>query len=199
MGLLVDKPKPGGSGTSNGGNAARRFFQNSPKSAEILGIKESLIQRCAVMLQVLSSGHEINTGEFDKYARETAKLLVAEFPWFYLPASIHKILIHGADVVSAAILPIGQLSEEAQEARNKDLKSIRERHSRTISRVKTNEDLNRQFLVTSDPHITNLRLLPKKKETKMNYEVRLLLEGITPNLENSGDDSTSDSEEENVS
>jgi hypothetical protein len=33
----------------------------------------------------------------------------------------HKILVHGTDIVSGVILPIGQLSEETREFRNKDL------------------------------------------------------------------------------
>jgi hypothetical protein len=37
-----------------------------------------------------------------------------------MPASGHKILVHAADIVSGAILPIRQLSEEVQESRNKD-------------------------------------------------------------------------------
>lgn len=31
-----------------------------------------------------------------------------------------KILIHGGLVVNSVLMPIGQMSEEAQEARNKD-------------------------------------------------------------------------------
>lgn len=58
-----------------------------------------------------------------------------------MPASVHKILLHGSSVISAALLPIGQMSEEAQEARNKDIKSIRENYSRKCSRIKTNEDI----------------------------------------------------------
>ena len=37
-----------------------------------------------------------------------------------MPATGHKILVHAADIVSGAILPIKQLSEKAQEYRNKD-------------------------------------------------------------------------------
>jgi hypothetical protein len=48
-----------------------------------------------------------------------------------------KILLHGSEIISAALLPIGQLSEEAQEARNKDLKTFRESFSRKISREET--------------------------------------------------------------
>ena len=49
-----------------------------------------------------------------------------------MPVTVHKILIHGAFVISNALLPIGQLSEEAQEARNKDFKRYREIHTRKL-------------------------------------------------------------------
>jgi hypothetical protein len=39
-----------------------------------------------------------------------------------LHAIVHKILVHGSDIVSGVILRIGQLSKETQESRNKDLK-----------------------------------------------------------------------------
>lgn len=34
-----------------------------------------------------------------------------------MPASVHKILFHGAIIIKNALLPIGQLSEEVIEAR----------------------------------------------------------------------------------
>jgi hypothetical protein len=39
-----------------------------------------------------------------------------------MPPTVHKLLIHGADIIENEVLPIGQLSEVAQEARNKDFK-----------------------------------------------------------------------------
>jgi hypothetical protein len=65
----------------------------------------------------------------------TARLNVDTYPWYYMPASVHKILIHGAIIITEAMLPIGQISEEAQESRNKDLKQFREFHARKMSRV----------------------------------------------------------------
>ena len=50
MGLLVDVPKPG-FGNTKDGNTSRRFFQN--------GI-DILINRFKVILEVISSGHEID-------------------------------------------------------------------------------------------------------------------------------------------
>jgi hypothetical protein len=55
---------------------------------------------------------------------DTAKLYIEHYNWYYMPASVHKILLHGADVIKHCLLPIGELSEEASEARNKQYKSF---------------------------------------------------------------------------
>ena len=52
--------------------------------------------------------------------------------------SVYKSLIHGLDIIQNAALPIGMMTEEAFESRNKDL------HSRKISK----EDLFKYFLPT---------------------------------------------------
>lgn len=80
-----------------------------------------------------------------------------------MPPSAHKVLIHGADLMNWFDLPIGFFSEEAQEARNKDFRKIREDHSRKNSRTNTNQDIMNWMLVASDPVITSLRtFIPKK-------------------------------------
>jgi len=63
---------------------------------------------------------KIDADKFDKYASETAKLYVDLYSWYYMPASVHKILIHGKNIIESFLFPIGDLSKEAQEARNKD-------------------------------------------------------------------------------
>ncbi|KAJ8892429.1 hypothetical protein PR048_005009 [Dryococelus australis] len=68
----------------------------------------------------LSCGYDIDTEGFRKYAFETAQIYVKRFIWFYMPTSVHKNLIHGSDVMDDMILPIGQLSEDVQEARHKE-------------------------------------------------------------------------------
>ena len=70
-----------------------------------------------------------------------------------MPASVHKLLIHGAEIVQYALLPIGQLSEEAQETRHKDFKRIRCENTRKYSRLATNEDILYKLFLTSDPYI----------------------------------------------
>lgn len=97
-----------GRGTTNDGNTARTFFRNAEKSAEITGVNINLIKRFKNILMVMASGQDINIDTFDEYGVQTVKLFVSLYPWFYMPSSVHKILIHGVDVIRFAILPIGK-------------------------------------------------------------------------------------------
>jgi len=106
MGLIVDQPKPG-FGSTNDGNTTRRFFENSSTSASITGVDEDFIKRFHVILQVISCGHEIDLIKFQDYALQTARNFVQLYPWFHMPTSVHKILIHGAQIINSSLLPIG--------------------------------------------------------------------------------------------
>ena len=53
-----------------------------------------------------------------------------------MPSSVHKILILGVDIKNNVSIPIGMMSEEAQESRNKDLRNFREHHMGKISNKK---------------------------------------------------------------
>lgn len=170
MGLIVDKPKPG-FGNTNDGNTARRFFRNPELSAEITGLDVTLIKKFDIILRTLSSGFDINLEKFRSFAQETRSLYLSLYSWYYMPATVHKILVHGADVIQSALLPIGQLSEEAQEARNKDCRRFREYNTRKQSRTATNRDLLNMLLITSDPVINGLRDVPKKKIGSLPSEV----------------------------
>ncbi|XP_011868998.1 PREDICTED: uncharacterized protein LOC105562616 [Vollenhovia emeryi] len=124
---------------------------------------------------------------FKQYALDTARLYVNEYPWYPMPASVHKILIHGSDVLSVSLLPVGMLSEEAQESRNKDFRAFREKFTRKMSRIATNEDLMHIFLISSDPIISSYRSLPPKKGGCLGPEISALLS--TPEKNEDSNDS----------
>jgi hypothetical protein len=98
-----------GKGTLNEGNTARRFFKNVDNSADITGVDKNLIKQFGNILFAMSIRHEVNVSEFKMYTIDTAKLFISLYPWFYIPSSVHKILIHGADVINGAFLPIGKI------------------------------------------------------------------------------------------
>lgn len=165
LNLLIDIVKQG-SGTTNDGNTARRFFEFPEKTAAITGLDEQLIRRLAVILQAVTSGQDIDTVKFKTYAFQTAARYVELYNWYYMPATVHKLLIHGADIIASnAIIPIGGLSEEASESRNKDFRRFREHNSRKKSRISSNRDILNMLLLSSDPVISATR-------PKMNSKIK---------------------------
>ena len=85
IGLLVDTPRTGGSGTSNTGNTARKAFQN----AEILSIDPELIHRIHLMLIAVNADILLDLNSLREYGRQTAELWVNKYPHFCMPVSLH--------------------------------------------------------------------------------------------------------------
>lgn len=106
LGLLVDYVRQG-YGTTNDGNTARKFFANVDVSAEITGINKDLINKFALVLRILSCGRKIRTEEFTKLLMETRNLYLECYSWYYMPSSVHKVLMHGCEVIQYFDLPIG--------------------------------------------------------------------------------------------
>ncbi|CAH0689249.1 unnamed protein product [Chilo suppressalis] len=174
LGLIVDVPKAN-FGNTNDGNTSRRFFNNIEISANITGIDKTLIERFAIILEVISSGYKINIEKFDSYCQDTAKMYVELYSWYPMTTTVHKILIHGPSVIRHAILPIGTLSEEAAEARNKHFRKFREQYSRKFSRTECNMDVLNRLLLTSDPYLTSIRPKVSKKSKPFKPESREML------------------------
>lgn len=188
LGLLVDIPKAN-FGNTNDGNTSRRFFENHELSSEITGIDKNLIYRLKVILDTLCCGYKIDVEGFDRYCDETAQLYVSLYNFYPMSPTLHKVLRHGAEVIKEAILPIGQLSEEAAEARNKHIRLYRLNYSRKFSRIDCNMDVLNRLLLTSDPLITGMRRnLHKKRNTLPKDVLNLLCESDLTNINISSSD-----------
>ncbi|KMQ86336.1 dna-mediated transposase, partial [Lasius niger] len=170
LGLLIDMPNQG-TGNTNNGNTARRFFSDPDLTSKITGVNVELIKRFGQILRILASSTKIPRGFFERFAFETAKLYVRFYPWFFMPPIIRKVLLHGGKIMQHFLLPIGQYSEEATEARNKDFKRFREFHTRKYSRQAANQDLIHKLLVSSDLYIASLRQQWKKPEDERDHEI----------------------------
>lgn len=174
-GLLLSVVKVG-AGTTNDGNTARRFFSDPKFAAEKTGIDERLINRFRVILGALSSSEDVDVEKFERYCRATAAELYKElYKWYFMPPSVHKVLFHGSDIIESLYLPIGLYSEEAQEARNKDFKRIREHNTRKMSRYETNIDTINGLLISSDPYISSIRKQHSRPKKPFDEEILQLL------------------------
>lgn len=173
---------------------AKRFFKNAEISAKITGVNLNLITKLGNILIAMSSGYEINIELFDQYCKETAELYIKLYNWYRMPPSMHNILMHGSMVIQFALFPIGQLSEEAQESRNKDYSNFRENNTRKMSRISTNTNLMYALLISSDPVISSKRKILKLPTTHLSTEVKNVLIINEETEEMSTENSESDSE-----
>lgn len=123
------------------------FFESWDSLQKITGIDENLINKCKIILETISSGHKIDLSKFSLYCKETAKLYVKLYGWHPMSPTIRKIIEYGATVIEHALLPIGQLSEEAAKARNKHFRMYRQNFTRKFSRETCNRDVLNKFLL----------------------------------------------------
>lgn len=175
LGLLIDMTKQG-FGSTNDGNTARRFFQNLDLTSSITGLKKEFLESLKIILQTISCCYAIDSYAFRQFSLQTAQIAISEYGWYKMPMSIHKLLIHGADIIEALPIPIGLFSEEALESRHKDVKYYREHHTRKCSRKDGIRDIMNYLFISGDPRISMMRGLPPKKcNTSLSSDVYKLL------------------------
>ena len=75
--------------------------------------------------------------------------------------TFREYFVHGPEIVPSAFLSVRQLSQGVQESRNEGFKKS-ESIIRENTVVKNVKDLFNSFLLSSDPVITNKRMLLKK-------------------------------------
>lgn len=136
-----------------------------------------LIKRFRTILNVPSSTHNFDADKFDKYAKDTAQVYIAQYgDWRQMSATVHKVLYHGGNVMRHHIFPLGELSEEAQEAKNKEYKKYRLNNTRKNSRLNQNTDLFTMLLLSSDPLISTYRNISNKKHCEDNHDLLEMFE-----------------------
>lgn len=164
--MRVDEPSSKG-GTTTTGNVARKAFSQPKLLAEILQLDEKMVVNLSLLLSAVSSHHRINIEEFDKLVTETREIYVSKYGNIPMSATLHKLLIHGVDIIKASILPTGYFNEEAAEAKNKHYRLDRIFHARKTSRTDNITDVLRRSLAMSDPYISSRSDAERKKWKKI--------------------------------
>lgn len=137
MGLLVDVVRPN-AGTTNDGNTARTALSDKYRHvfAEILGLESWLLDDFHNILVTITCELPINPIKFGIYCRTLAEKYVTSYSWHPMTVTVHKILVHGQEIIESNALPVGMLSEQAAESRNKFWRRDREHHFRKMDRKK---------------------------------------------------------------
>ena len=106
MSLLVDKLKANGSGSTNDGN---KVF------ARVTNVDQSLIHNFKIILFLLLYQQVLDLEKFETFCFHTANLYMTKYPWFPMPATIHKVDILGKKPPKQGINFIKEIGNSMQE------------------------------------------------------------------------------------
>jgi hypothetical protein len=166
LGLKVDRRRDGGFGNTNTGNVARKAFANAEKTAAICGVPTMLVSNLDIIWRTLASSQPINSEKFGELCEKTLEQYMSCAQWYDIPPSLHRVLVHGKEIVEATPLPIGITSEEGAESNTKFARRFHENHTRKTSQEDTMSDLFHRMMDISDPIVMAMSPQPKAMPEK---------------------------------
>ena len=165
LGLTVDKRREGGFGNTNTGNVCRKAFENPVKTAKICGVSPMLVSNLDIIRRTLASTSTINIGAFESYCQETLQLYMSEVGWYNIPPTLHRVLVHGGEIIRATPINIGSTSEESAEGNTKFARRFYKHHTRKNSHGNALADLLFRLLDVSDPFLSCAETSSKKSKS----------------------------------
>jgi len=170
LGLVVDQRQEGGFGTTNTGNVVRKAFGNAEKTAAICGVSTMLVSNLDVIRRTLTSGQDIDPEKFHSFCNETMDEYMTSSKWYNIPPTIHKVLVHGKEIIKATPMPVGWTREEGSKSNTKFAHRFHTNHTRKTSQEDTMSDLFNRLMDISDPVVVSYS--KEKKETTRVYSRR---------------------------
>ena len=120
-------------------------------------VLKKLLHQLSIILRVVSSTSAVHTGKFRPRCVDFAKLIATELPWVEYNLTSHSLIFYSTElVVRNNGISIGQLSEEALESCNKDVRNYRELLSRKCGHVVNLTDTFNCLFERSDPMVAKI-------------------------------------------
>ncbi|CAH0547032.1 unnamed protein product [Brassicogethes aeneus] len=108
------------------------------------------------------------------------------------------LLVNGQKIYPIVQLPIGELSEEAQESKNKGIKKFRDPFTTKVNLKRVNTDLFKRLIISSDAYLSSLAIRRKKMNLKSDIRPFILIhENDDGNYDENDEDNDDKNDEEN--
>ena len=161
LNVTVDQVRPT-YGNTNTGNVARKCFRNPGVFADCIGLDKDLITDFACILSYVSSKSTQDHQVFSKMAIAFDGAFKKKYAWAKYSPTIHKLLIHGSDIIRNAVLPTGFMTEEPIERILREIRDARLRFSRKHSRKNNLLDIFNHLNIKSDFIVASREITPPK-------------------------------------
>ena len=85
-----------------------------------------------------------------------------------MSATVHKVLVHGAQIIAASFLPLDCLDENASEERKNFFKKVRLSHARQNSRLNNLTNVFCRAMDSSDPLVSAIFIKERQRQNIIN-------------------------------
>ncbi|CAF1567730.1 unnamed protein product, partial [Didymodactylos carnosus] len=150
-------------GTSTTGGEGRKFFSYAVRDVLVSCVPsqhrktlQKLIQLYSIILRAVSSTKSIHVPKFKELSIEFQNLLANE-KWIDYTMTVHSLVFHSWELIERNHgIALGELSEEALESCNKDVRNFREFLSRKCGHIMNLTDVFNRLFIRSDPAIRKI-------------------------------------------
>ncbi|XP_065079189.1 uncharacterized protein LOC135702117 [Ochlerotatus camptorhynchus] len=154
--LHVNRPKIGGSGSSNNGNMARRLLADPGNFSRILGVRKDLVENLRLISSLALSSNHLDSKKVAELFKTIMKQLDREFPDArQIPPCIHKYK-HLSEMVKRLPYTMNFVDEQAGERCHKRYKFTRPHLARKTSPEDSINDMMKTALAWSDVKFAHL-------------------------------------------
>ncbi|CAF3551969.1 unnamed protein product [Rotaria sordida] len=162
-------------GTSTTGAQGRKFFSYEIRHLLLTCVPlqhqetlKQLIQRYSIVLRAVSSTRSINVSKF-KELTLGFQIIIANQKWIDYSMTIHNLIFHSTELIERNNgVALGELSDEALESCNKDVRNYREFLSRKCGHIMNLTDVFNRLFIRSDPLIRKvIKDLFSKRQTRV--------------------------------
>ncbi|KAJ8685542.1 hypothetical protein QAD02_021335 [Eretmocerus hayati] len=129
VGVRVDQVRRG-FGSSNTGSVARRCFADPEKFSKALEINETLVKKVSLISRLFRCKENLRLDEVRRLCYETHDYSFRVYGEAYVNPTLHKALIHGADIAEQFPLLVAFSSEDALETWHKIFRRAMVYHAR---------------------------------------------------------------------
>lgn len=175
--LKVDLKRAHGTGTT--GNACRKAFSNPKELSQILEIDEELIVMFRNILIAITCQQSMEPKLFKDFCTQAYQRYLELYSWFKMPAAVHKVLAHGAEILTnSPPVPLGVFREPVKEENIKEFyKRHRELNSKKCSRQANMKDVFIRVMKISDPLVSSCSL-EKRREHEVFLELPIEVKNL---------------------
>ncbi|CAF1096979.1 unnamed protein product [Didymodactylos carnosus] len=160
-GLKLDQcdSSSGNRGTSTTGSQGRRFFSYELREKIIDCLPKKykdlinwLMKTYSIILRAVSFTQPVIVDELKNLTREFCQFVAKELNWIEYNLTVHNLIFHSPELIERNNgIALGELSEEALESCNKDVRNYREFLARKIGHIPNLTDVFNRLFIRSDP------------------------------------------------